>query len=473
MKTLNEIILSLTESIRTRFPEIDINNTTVKDLLVLPNANEIHSAYNELAYILQLMSIVNAANITDEDFDRFAANFGIVRKGGTYAYGKIRFYRYLLPETSIFIPENTVVSTRQTLITTGLQFITLQSAIFSEHTVQFDPDYNAYFIEIPIRSVDIGSRFNVPSKAINTIVSNIRGIDFILNVEPTYGGTDKETNIDLARRIQLANVGSHIGTKKGYEKLVLDSEFPVRDIKVLDFKDTEFSRERINGAVDIIVITDQTAIATEKFVYFSTLSNYRLSHQPVVKNDRNVILSYINEQGETVILEMDTDTETKDYKIIYDLSGMFAYSPKANTYIDLHPRHSIPDGTVMTIQYEYYNLVESIQDFVTSEENKIVGHDVLVRHAFPKVVNIKVTVKLLTGYFISDVGPQIKDKLILEFKKFKIGQMLQRSDLIDWIYQVEGVDSINLNTLEPLSDVFPLPLEYLVTSQDNIVVTVL
>ena len=162
-----------------------------------------------LAAALFYSNVNDVQNVIDGSFDKLAANFGKTREPGKYSVGEARFYTSSIPTQSILIPLGTVVTGG------GIQFRTTRSATLSisQLASYWNPSTRQYSITVPVRSVSVGRATNVGARQINA--SGVYGMS-VINDAATFGGTEEETNAQLAARARTALSAVDTGTTQGY-----------------------------------------------------------------------------------------------------------------------------------------------------------------------------------------------------------------------------------------------------------------
>jgi uncharacterized phage protein gp47/JayE len=149
---------------------------------ISPASMELDQAYIKLDQALDMVFAQSAAtNGYSAQLELRCGEFGVIRKIGTLAIGQVTFSGI---DTTV-IPQGTVIQTPG-----GLQYETIASATIS-----------AGLATVNIQSVNIGLNYDVPSNTIIQIPTTISGITGVINISPTLGGTDNETDIDLLQRL--------------------------------------------------------------------------------------------------------------------------------------------------------------------------------------------------------------------------------------------------------------------------------
>lgn len=139
-------------------------------------------------------------------FETLAANWGLTRRPGRFARGEATFYTPRRPTQAIPIPLGTVISGG------GIQFKVLSATSLTSS--MYDPTTGTYRVTVPVQAVLTGSKGNIAQGQVRKVVTGPQ--ISVVNTSNMFGGTDQETNTQLARRAMntLASVDS--GTARGY-----------------------------------------------------------------------------------------------------------------------------------------------------------------------------------------------------------------------------------------------------------------
>ena len=227
------------------------------------------SSYKSLMrQALFLPSNDSVQNIIDLSFDRLASNFGVTRKQGTPARGEAVFFTRTQPTADLRIPLGTVVSSGSVEFRTTTQgYIPLNG--FASY---YNPLNNRYEVTIPIKASSAGAISNVTAGEINSIVSDIRGLE-VVNTAETYGGLDLESNLALSIRAQQAISSIDTGTAQGYYSLISNAP-NVISASVVTAGDPLMNRDvdpttglHSGGKVDIWVQGEQDNYVTDTFAF--------------------------------------------------------------------------------------------------------------------------------------------------------------------------------------------------------------
>lgn len=205
---------------------IDKNEGSFVNDMVSPVSMELESVYVELEKLLSTMFL---KDMTKEDLEKRCSEYGIYRKNGTYSEGIASFSGL----------ENTVIPINTLITTTTLNFVTIEEKTIAIGTTTVD---------VNVKAVDVGSKYNVEANTINTLSVGINGIISVTNKEATVGGTDVETDEELLSRLFLRlRTPATSGNKEHYKLWTMEID-GVGGAKI-------FPIWNGNGTVQIVPIT--------------------------------------------------------------------------------------------------------------------------------------------------------------------------------------------------------------------------
>lgn len=192
----------------------------------------------------------------DSAFEKLASNFGVSRSIGKQASGEVEFFTTTTPTSSISIPTGTVVSSSTS------DFITTLSVVMNVDQLSqyYNPTTKKYSITVPVQALEAGLNGNLTSDQIN------QGAPFglkVTNSAPTFGGTETETNSELASRALATLSSVDVGTKAGLER-VSRSIAGVVNSFVVDSESPFMQRdEGLGGKVDVWVRGESLATVSD------------------------------------------------------------------------------------------------------------------------------------------------------------------------------------------------------------------
>lgn len=469
-KSFEDIISDMISDLRASVGNVDTRvGTILRDVFLTPVASRFLDAYNGIDVVSANQGVNTVQSQSDAALENLASNFDISRFSGSYASGLVRFYRYSQPGDAVLIPIGTVVSTntavgRLTFRTTSTTYLT--------PSADYDPDLGAYYVDSLVLCDSPGTIGNVIAGAISYVA--VPGIDGVVNQNDMSGGKDVQSNSELAATVK-ATARGNIGTRTGYEALVRDN-FAVDDVTVIAPGDIDYARIKTVGAVDVVVLSNNRLSITESVPFVS----------PVVTN--RVTPSYLPLLSvASIVGTSSTDVQTvlqpgTDYEVVYDTYSDYRRSSQELSYISIHITSFTPkNNSTLDVTYDFSSAVVNVQSFLDREENKIVGADVLAKLGIEIPVIVRANVKVIPNYTSTQVQASIESALTTYFDALLLDDDVQASDVITVIGNVEGVDSVNIETfvlalesapLVPLEEVSANRQEYIRINLDQSNITV-
>jgi len=215
-----------------------------------------------------LESFEATQNVIDNAFERLASNYGITRRGGLRARGEVIFFLDSAPDTSVLL------AIGQELAAGSISFRTTSPANIDAGGAGafFNPATGRYSTTAFVQASSPGSDGNVAPGQIQVVVGGIAGLS-VTNASRTFGGTDEESNRDLAVRAMTAIASVDSGTAQGYTKT--STGVPaVQQVSIVDAGHVLMARDyeplldrHLGGMVDIWIRGTQEARVTDNFVF--------------------------------------------------------------------------------------------------------------------------------------------------------------------------------------------------------------
>jgi|GEM_PF-4767746 len=316
VRTTSDVTRGMIDTLLERHPEIDVKPATMtRDIHIDPHAYEFGYLYiyinflsrsqsfltlleiddpdntgksiavfdstykQQLQLALQLESEEEVQSVIDLAFDKLAGNVKVYRNSAVKSTGQAVFYTTIEPSATIIIPAGTVVSTTATSSKPAINFETISEAQMIVESIDqyFNEAMQRYEITVTIKSIEAGENTNV---GVGTIVNSTLSDLQVTNDQPTQNGGDVESNTSLANRAMLAFTNLDVGTKDGYLRTAIETQY-VEDVLVVDAghslmqRDMDPVREmHVFGKVDIYFKGDVPITYTETFGFLYE-GNYR------------------------------------------------------------------------------------------------------------------------------------------------------------------------------------------------------
>jgi len=213
-------------------------------------------------------------NMIDNMFDHLASRRGIIRNTGKRGQGEVTISVTTRPQTDIIIPVGTVVTGGSMTFRT-----TSQATISTTGGLSFySPTTGRYFTRAFIQAADTGSLGNVAPGQIRSISGVAQGVQ-VLNEAATFGGTDIESNRDLAARSDGVLSAVDSGTYRGLNQIAIDVP-GVRQVNVVDAGHALMMRDyntilakHTGGKVDVWIRGGFFATVSDSFAFtFETVT---------------------------------------------------------------------------------------------------------------------------------------------------------------------------------------------------------
>lgn len=445
MKEKKEIQEEIKEIAKQLYPTWDWDLSFLYEILIRIPSESFFRLYQDLARILNLITLREPGLITSEEMDLLGKKVGLTRKPGEKAKGKVYFMTRILPTTPILIPKGTILSTIRTAIKPEKLFQTLHDTFLSPFS-PYSLRYALFYTEAEIEAIEEGEDYNVDSEEITLLKADIRGVDRVVNPLPTSGGKDREEDIAFFERIIEKIKAPTFLTKEGLRNYILE-KFTIKDCKIF-YQRAFFSDPTINP-VEIFILTRPADWNSQIDLLPSYKRELVFYKQPFRKLLR---ISGIFKGAERELQE-------DEFQIILDEKG-WAFSAHANDKIIISPKEEPDSGTEFKIIYLFDEMLSKIEEEI--ERIEILGLSYIFRYSPAVPVNLTVKVKTEVGITIDDVKGAIIEIISKYFDQLKIGDSFDKEEIISDLYRIEGIKKI---------DVLPekvVPKEYEHLVLDNI-----
>lgn len=199
--------------------------------------------------------------------DYRAGEHGIYRKEAVFATGNIKITGKVGAKINAGLKIATEADT--TLNIQSVEFITTKDVIIPEDG----------YIYAPIESIVAGNIGNVTANKIIVLVENNNNITSVINTEPTTGGTDTESDVDLLERyLDYVRTPGTSGNVQNYKQWALSVPGVVA-VHVIPLWNG-------NGTVKVVILGADNKPATEELVktvteYISGYDNNGYRRSPI------------------------------------------------------------------------------------------------------------------------------------------------------------------------------------------------
>lgn len=200
--------------------------------------------YNDEVNLEFLKRQIFPMTATGEYLDYHADDRGLKRKPAVKATGEVRFFTDDYAQQSIVIPKGTIVSTGGI---NPIRFLTDE-----EKTLQ----QGNYYVTVKCIAEKGGIDGNVTPNKIDTMVTNVVGIDSVNNLWSFNGGSDAESDDALRNRVLNSYAYLSNGTNKSYYKRLALSVDGVYSVNVVP-------KARGVGTVDVYISSQKAGASHE------------------------------------------------------------------------------------------------------------------------------------------------------------------------------------------------------------------
>ena len=232
-----------------------------------------------LQIALNIVQSSDVQSIIDAQFDKLASNVNVIRKGATAATGTVVFYVVNPPIRDMSVIAGSIVSSPgnldQGILSQNYTILTSKMMTMDNAQQFYNSALNRYELSCDVQANTAGTAGNTDSYTITNISSGVDSDFQVENPNPIEFGEDRESNYNLATRIELA-LFTDTGTAGGYMKTVvgISGVHDVRIEKAMDplmIRDYDPIRQtHVGGKVDIYVqgsreiqVNDQIAFSFE------------------------------------------------------------------------------------------------------------------------------------------------------------------------------------------------------------------
>lgn len=446
-KTIDEIqndLITFVENYNTtNGKNVDVRTGTVfKDIVIDSPSIQFNSLSVDLVAASKVFSVNFADEVTTDDLDNLAANYGLTRKSSTPATGIQEFLTTKEPTVDIVINAGTIVATQASDSVPEIQYQVTQTVVLPVITKNnfkiIENSIVKYRITAPITAVVAGANGNVSSLTITQLKQPVGGIETTRNSVSTTGGTDQESNSSLGNRIKLKLTGNNVGTENGIKSLMLE-DTNVHGVSVVKPGDPELARNEFGGSVDVYIDGKNVATFEEDRTFFAASPEIVVSRQPA-KSVVSIIGLASGAQR--------TFVQGTDYNFVEDSVTLFTGSTRTNNKVVFDIGGVNPDdGTMVSITYTFNKLITDLQTKIDEEQNNLVTTDILIKEAVQADIALEFSITLLPGFTKSNVVQSIENNLTTFIDSKELGVTFNRSDIVSQVENTAGVDAVDLNSL--------------------------
>jgi hypothetical protein len=214
-RTPDQILESFQKSVALSDPTVDTAKGPMYSLIGNPLAQTLSPTEVEADTLNQTYSIDFALTADADQAEAFVDNWGESAGTGNPSTVPIVFLKYTQPDpnTTISIDVGSIVSNSDQ----SLQYATIESGTIdgSQAASYYNAQTRTWQITLNCQAVANGPQYDLPATRINTIVTQLDGIDAVTNLVDAYGGVAAETTIQQIQRVQQKFMGLAVNTPTG------------------------------------------------------------------------------------------------------------------------------------------------------------------------------------------------------------------------------------------------------------------
>lgn len=434
IKSKEALLSELVTYIRAFTRSLDTSeNSLTRDLLLTPFSVGAQAIMDqvEIARDLGILS-----RLEEADLDNEGTNYKKERLTGSYATVTATFYTETAPTEDIVIPANTQISTTGTTFSSPVTFSTISEARFTatDAASYFNYDRDRYEFNVTALADAIGTTGNVGAELVSQIIGSVTGIEGVTNLNAATGGEDEESDEDFRKRIQDAKTGRDLNTVNGLRGFIREVGF----IDASPVRCEDVDSEKATG-IDVFVINSSSESYTDTFTYDPSQERYYLTKRPVLEVT-SVLGSNAGNLG------------SSDYDANIDNDSPLRRSIYGQDYITIRTGAALLTGETITVTYNYSSLIEATQEQLDLNSNDVLTADPLIKRGFPLYLVVNASLTLMTNADGPTVRNRVKNALAQYCSNYRLGDDLQKSDLIVVMqqgygdYPIENVDAVVINS---------------------------
>jgi hypothetical protein len=445
--------------INENFPEIETRKGSAFRSLVISPAAAFYALL--LAEQEQFRNSLSLANISIEDFDEsiieaFISNYLVTRNTGSKTTGILR----LDGSTS-----KTYTISEEVRFITGdeIEFKPTADGTFSpdptedQGTLFEDPDTGTFFFLVNVESVEV-SNVQIEQDTVFTLTSD-SFVDNDLVGIAAYNefatGTSAETLEEYRARAVESVTVRNLVTDKSIRAVIPENFAQVSRIQPVGYGEVEMIRDLVlphnihkGGDIDIFVRTGELPATQvyEKAVVSNLQVELLPPETPIYKIEKIEL-----QDGNSLTLL----TEGTDYEVDFDSTALVEQSFVTNVTVEYYSRFSTSEKVVIRFLNPTYanrravitvsapTSIQTIQDFVDDENNRVIAASLWVRAFAPVFISMDISYRV-TG---TD-EPVDEDALKLEIQSYVNAlaglDTIEVSKIVQIMEQATGLKSVVL-----------------------------
>lgn len=446
-------------------PGLDLgDDSAFMEMVGLPHIAFLEPIFSATDKMVQMLSLNNAENMTDEEFDELAANRHFKqRRPGKFATGAATFVFTDIPKSGqIVIPADYIVKTSD-----GLSFSVEVTNVLNES--QLAPFYDSvtfrYRVPVSVMAVETGAKYNITPGSISEFSGELPKLDEVTNEYDFENGIDKESNAAFAARIQQEGSASSLGVEKGYTTF-LNSFNEVIESRVVGFGHPLMKRDIIGTAT---MRTNFNQVVRD--VHWGTKVDLYLRGRKITGAVENLVVQEFNDGKVGVILSSkpvydiiqvkkydilgDLTDSNLDQSLLYVTDYVIDKDEDFETELTraedarlIFLNNSVEIGQNVEVQYRYNSILDEVYNDMFEEDNRPPASDIKLKEAPARKIFGGLVAKGTEIEGLSDrERVQIKDRIRDFVGNKKLGEDIQFSDIQAALTQ-ELYDNYTVNFAE-------------------------
>lgn len=461
------------EMLRASFPTLDLGeNSAFMETFGLTHLKLLEPLLDFADRMSLMQSLDNANFLTEEEMDEVASKEYFARKPGNRAVGEVTFVFRDVPSTNqLQIPSGLIALSRQ-----GYRYFSTSSIFIDELQLAnfYDPDTFQFKVTVPFIAEYAGSEYNISANDMKSIDTVVPYLEYVYNDAPFTGGTNRETNAELALRIQEGYKSPNLGTEKGYIRFIKENFAYITEVLVAGYGHPLMQRDIIGNfpadqfnqtvrnvhwgskidiyvrGINLTAITVTTNAGLLPFeigdmgVRLYNVPVYDIQYVTLVNPDPNVNQAQLQITNYALVTNGDVETDRTKLEIAY-------------LRID---DARVVAGTPVQITYRYDTTPLDVTNLLYNEDYRPPTADVRIKQATPKYLVGNLVAKSATNIRLMDSDRAIGRQNAYQYvRSLTMGAELQFSDLYDAVLHGDPANEV--------FDYLKMPSQFLLLSRNN------
>lgn len=465
------------EVMRAEFPEADVrDDSEFMEMFGLPHVKLLSPMMEFIDRMKLTQNLSNADLMTQEEMDEVAAENYTPRRAGERAVGFATIVFNDVPQNGMLvIPAGLEVVSKNDLTYTSTETITLGESDLVDY---YNSSTFGYEVPVQVRATSEGSEYNIKAGDLVGLSREIPFYQEVYNSADFEGGTDSESNFDLAVRIRQESFAPNLGNTRGYKRFFNSFE-NVKESEIVGFGHPLMKRDVIGkmpleGAVQGVSQDIHWGGKVDAYIRGESPGE-RIEYLQLEEGEERL---YVKLAGAPVvdILDVRLYSPTGDFdnpEINQDLlfvTDFFMEKEEAfetegtldeESYVFLKDER-LKAGDFIRIRYRVNELIQLIHTTLYEEEERPPTADVKVKEANKKFVYGSLVVKMLAPFNVRESDRNtIRQRTSNWIDGIRLGGELQFSDIQNTLSERDGDHS------ETLVDYIHMPYQFLVLENES------